>query len=213
MGVPGASQVALVVKNPPANAGDVREVGLIPESGRSPGAGPRSPLQYSCLENPMDRGSWWAIHGVAKSGTQLKWLNMRAPSGDVQETAGCVHQNSGYHTDLRVNHYDAPQELCITLRKQLPKTVPVVARSCLTMIPWTAARQVSLSRKQLFKGLIGKEMAMGLLESHWDPTPKFSFSQLIWLAALLVVTHPVQDNRVALIECTLTWWTEAHLDL
>ena len=80
---------------------------------------------------------------------------------------------------MRVNRYDAPQELCITLRKQLPKTIPVVAQSCLTMFPGTAARLVSLSRKQLFKGLIGKEMAMGLLESHWDPTPKFSFSQLI----------------------------------
>ena len=52
----GASQVALVVKNPPANAGDVRDKGLIPGLGRSPGAGHGNPLQYSCLENPMDRG-------------------------------------------------------------------------------------------------------------------------------------------------------------
>ena len=96
---------------------------------------------------------------------------MGAPSGDVQETAGRVHQNSGYHMDLRVIHYDAPQELCITLGKQLPKNILVVAQSCPTVIPWTAGRQVSLSRKQLFKGLIGKEMAKGLLESPWDPTP------------------------------------------
>ena len=61
----GASQVALVVKNLPANAGDV---GLIPGSGRSPGEGNGIPLQYSCLGNPMDREAWWAIvHGVAKS--------------------------------------------------------------------------------------------------------------------------------------------------
>ena len=46
----------LVVKNPPANAGDARDMGLIPESGRSPGGGHGNPLQYSCLENPMDRG-------------------------------------------------------------------------------------------------------------------------------------------------------------
>ena len=53
-----------MVENPPANAGDA---GLIPGSGRSPGEGNGNPLQYSCLENPMDRGSWWAIvHGVAK---------------------------------------------------------------------------------------------------------------------------------------------------
>ena len=51
------SQVALVVKNPPANAEDVRNVGSIPRLGRSPGEGNGNPLQYSCLENPMDRGA------------------------------------------------------------------------------------------------------------------------------------------------------------
>jgi len=56
-----------VVKNLPANAGDA---GLIPQSGRSPGEGNRNPLQYSFLENPMDRGAWWAtVHGVTKSRT------------------------------------------------------------------------------------------------------------------------------------------------
>ena len=65
-----ASQVALVVKNPPANAGDIRDMGSIPGSGRSPGEGHGNPLQYSCLENPMDRGVWWAtVHGVTKSWT------------------------------------------------------------------------------------------------------------------------------------------------
>ena len=49
--------VALVVKNPPANAGDIRDAGLIPGSGRSPGGGHGNPLQHSCLENPMDRGA------------------------------------------------------------------------------------------------------------------------------------------------------------
>ena len=55
-----ASQVALVVKNPPANPGDIRDKGLIPGSGRSPREGNGNPLQYSCLENPMDRGAWQA---------------------------------------------------------------------------------------------------------------------------------------------------------
>jgi len=62
--------VLLVVKNPPANAGDIRDVGSIPELGRSPGGGHGNPLQYSCLENPMDRGAWQAtVHRVAKSQT------------------------------------------------------------------------------------------------------------------------------------------------
>ena len=58
-------QVVLVVKNLPVNAGDIREVGLIPGSGRSPGGGHGNPLQYSCLENPMDRGAWKAIQSIA----------------------------------------------------------------------------------------------------------------------------------------------------
>ena len=58
--------MALVVKNLPASAGDIRDVGSVPVSGRSPGGGHGSPLQYSCLENPMDRGVWWAMaHRVA----------------------------------------------------------------------------------------------------------------------------------------------------
>ena len=68
----GASQEALVVKNLPANAGDIRDVGSIPGSVRSPGEGHGNPLQYSCLENPRDRGACRVIvHRVAKSQTQL----------------------------------------------------------------------------------------------------------------------------------------------
>ena len=62
-----------VVKNLPANAGDMRDVGLIPGLGRSPGVGNGNPLQYSCLENPMDRGAWWStVHSNAESPTGLK---------------------------------------------------------------------------------------------------------------------------------------------
>ena len=59
-----------VVKNLPISAGDARDVGSIPGSGRYPGEGNGNPLQYSCLGNPMDRGAWWAtVHVVAKSQT------------------------------------------------------------------------------------------------------------------------------------------------
>ena len=72
-----ASQVALAEKNPPANAGDIRDAGSIPGWGRSPGGGNGNPLQYSCLENPMDRGVWQAaVHGVAQSQTGLKRLSI-----------------------------------------------------------------------------------------------------------------------------------------
>ena len=77
-----ASQVALVLKNPSANEGDIRDTGLIPGLGRSPGGGQDNPLQYSCLENPMDRGAWLArVHRVAKNETQLKGLSTYACGG------------------------------------------------------------------------------------------------------------------------------------
>ena len=68
--------MTLVVKNPPTNAEDVKEVGSIPGLGRSPGGGHGSLLQHSCLENPTDSGAWWAaVHGIAMSQT---WLSDKA---------------------------------------------------------------------------------------------------------------------------------------
>ena len=73
-GLPGGS----VVKNLPTSAGDVRDTGLIPGLGRSPRTGNGYPHQYSCLENSMDRGAWWAtVHGVAKSWTLLSKVCVR----------------------------------------------------------------------------------------------------------------------------------------
>ena len=77
-----ASQVALVVKNLLASAGDIRDMGLVPGSGRSPGGAHGNPLQCSCRENPMDRGAWWAaVHGAAQSQTRLKLHSTHANFG------------------------------------------------------------------------------------------------------------------------------------
>ena len=71
-----ASKVTLVVNNLLGTAGDISDVGSIPGLGRSPGGGHGNRLQYSCLENSMDRGAWWAIvHGITKIWTWLKWLS------------------------------------------------------------------------------------------------------------------------------------------
>ena len=79
--------MVLVLKNPPANAGDKRDRGSISGSGRSSGGGHGNPLQYSCLENTMDRGAWQAmVHRVSKSWTQLKQLSM------------CMHVCTHTHT-------------------------------------------------------------------------------------------------------------------
>ena len=75
----GASHVVLVVKNPPASAGDIRDMNSIPGLGRPPGGGHGNPLQYSCLEKPMDRGVWRAtVHRFTQSWTWLKQLSTHA---------------------------------------------------------------------------------------------------------------------------------------
>ena len=74
-----------MVKNLLDNAGDIRDVDLIPESGRSSGGGHDNLLQYSCLENPIDRGAWRAtVHGVTQSRTRLKRLSMHDGSGGTE---------------------------------------------------------------------------------------------------------------------------------
>ena len=80
----GAFHVALVVKNLPANVGDIRDVGSIPGLGRSPGGGHGNALQFSCPENPMDRGSWWAmVHRVAESQIRLSDLTHMLTTLDI----------------------------------------------------------------------------------------------------------------------------------
>ena len=80
--------VVLVVKNPPANAGDIRDVGSIPGPGRSPGGVHGNPLQYSCLEKPMNREVWQAtVHRVAKSWTRLNQLSMHTRDYETRKTS------------------------------------------------------------------------------------------------------------------------------
>ena len=68
-----------MAKNPPAIAGDIKDVDSVPGSGRSPEGEHGHPLQYSCLDNPVNRGTWWAtVHGVTESRTRLKQLRRRA---------------------------------------------------------------------------------------------------------------------------------------
>ena len=74
------TSLAQLVKNPPANAGDERDEGSIPEKGRSPGEGNSNPVQYSYLEYPMDWGVWWDSHGGAQSQTPLNTRIRRKPA-------------------------------------------------------------------------------------------------------------------------------------
>jgi len=101
----GAFQVALVVRNLPANSGDIRDVSSIPGSGRSPGGGHSNPLQNSCLENPMDRRAWWATV-VSQSRTWLMLLSMhthiRIPENKDLGVIICIFFYSAHQNKVNV---------------------------------------------------------------------------------------------------------------
>ena len=117
-----ASQVTLMIKNPPANAGDIRDIGSTPGSGRSPGGGHGDPLQYPSLVNPMDRGAWWAtVHEVAKRWTWLKRLSMHARTSSIYNQP-CL---SNIHTHHFHNSPDLSQNLplCAWLDRMFPGAI------------------------------------------------------------------------------------------
>ena len=112
MGFPGDS----TVKNLPAMQ-ETQETGSVPGSGRSPGGGHGNPLQYSCLETPMDRGAWWAtVHGVARSQTRLKDLSVHACKylyalvSIRLVSVGCVSEGNFLRDDESV--VNSPPSLC-----------------------------------------------------------------------------------------------------
>ena len=90
-----ASHVVLLVKNLPVNTEDIKDMGSIPGSGRSPGGEHGNPLQCSCLENPMDRGAWQAtVNRVTKSPTQLKQFSMQACMSSAKKSLQVYLQSS-----------------------------------------------------------------------------------------------------------------------
>ena len=93
-----ASQVVLVVKNLPANTGDLRDVGSVPGLGRSPGERNGNPRQYSCLENPMGRGPWQAtVHEVTKELDTTDWLNSNNNELSRVSLQGSLHKSHHSH--------------------------------------------------------------------------------------------------------------------
>ena len=113
--------MALVVNNPTANAGDIREPSSIPWMGKSPGEGHGNPLQHSCLEKPMDRGAWQAtVHMVAQSQTRLKELSIHTTTSESLIHVRSQKRKSYTHDSIKINaqnsHPPTPYDLdaCIT---------------------------------------------------------------------------------------------------
>ena len=105
-----ASQMALMVKNSLANVGDIRNTDSIPGSRRFPGGGHGNPLQDSCLENPMDRGTWRAtVHCFEKSQTRLPWPSMHTSMGILClmhiEHSSCLEEQTNYFPQWWLNLY------------------------------------------------------------------------------------------------------------
>ena len=118
----------LVVKNPPANAGDARDMGLIPGSGRSPGEGHGNLFQYSYLENPMDRGAWRAtVHRIIKSWTWLKWLSKHAWS-NFYENSNEKALNWWVWRDLRMVIGDTSKETKALIKSQRTTSISTQGR-------------------------------------------------------------------------------------
>ena len=117
-----ASQVVLVVKNLPANAGDVRDVGSIPGLGKSPGGGHGNPLQYSCLQNPMDRGAWQAT-SIGSQRVGHYWSDLAC----IQELN--LLFNLGENWQLYNDGCSHPWRWCVSVSVQFCS----VAQLCLTL--------------------------------------------------------------------------------
>ena len=132
--------MVLVVKNLPANAGDVRDLGLIPGSGRFPGGGHGNPLQYSCLENPLDRGAYRAtVHRVSKTWTWLQWFTTQE-SIRMSQNSQLVNPWISWSGLFLISHLHLHSGITVQFG-----TVQSPSRVRLFATPWIAACQASLS--------------------------------------------------------------------
>ena len=145
--------MVLEVKNPPANAGDIRNVGSIPGLERSPGGGHSNPLQYSCLENPMDRGAWQAmVHRVAKSQTQLKWLSMHL---FLQQVLGPPSSFQGGNKVYKIRRQKGRMDMCICMGESIfspPKTISTL------LLVFTPIQNKKLKKKKSKQKRIPKKV-------------------------------------------------------
>ena len=130
-----ASLVMLLVKNLSAKAGDIRDASSIPGLGRPPGGGHGNPPQYSCLENPMDRGAWRAtVHGVTKNWTQL---GVWAHSNILQcrtRRRGHGHQSNQGSISNRLNRPETSKSTCIYTKNTIKSLINILI-VCQTLHP------------------------------------------------------------------------------
>ena len=158
------------VRNLPANAGDARDAGLIHGFERSPGIGNGNPLQYSCLENSMERGAWQTIvHGVAKSQSTTDWLSMPTcsncpvQSGDYSKVLNipqycrwCLRKQSTLHSlwssfPLSNTLHPCKVSFCRTWASLQDKWVPVGSKPCMVNVQHILWDRFNLCHRGIFR--------------------------------------------------------------
>ena len=146
--------MVLVVRNPPVNPGDKRDMDSIPGLERCPGGGHGYPLQYSFLENPMDRGAWRAIvHEVTKSQTGLEWVSVQSPTGHIDYF--CYQSNVAI--DIRVFIFC----LCLCQSLSFSLTAKVEDKFLVTM------KEHSLCHQKFHSGFSQLWSQCSLLPQFW----------------------------------------------
>ena len=182
--------MVLVVKNPPANAGDARDAGSIPGSVSSPGGG--NPLQYSCLENSMDRGTCWAtVHSVSKSQTQLKRLSKHVH----------VPKARWWHSECT----------CLPLHLYLWEQAPylILLNACLFL----GGKKHCLSGAQVFEGDF-KPCSGSCSENNTGPASRTPASLLALPPARLIMFPPGHYVPPSIKQgCWAKRFPKSHLDL
>ena len=148
-----ASQVALVVKNPPANAGDARSSSLIPGSGRSPGVGNGNPFRYSCLGNPMDRGAWWTpVHELQRVGHY--WAHEHNKVAEFCESfLWITGPGGGVGYLLKLQQTSLDRIKCIFLWSQWTEFYPGFAKCLLQEVQSNEGRPVSSAQSSILANI------------------------------------------------------------
>ena len=181
-----AFQVVLVVKNLPASARDATDASSIPGSGRSSGKGNGNPLQYSCLENPMDRGAWQAtVNRVAQSQTQLKWLSTHA----------CEHVHVCVNLSVRVT-------LCVNV----PACSCVKTWACPHVLTcW--CKNVRLWVSMFMSECVSMYLSKRMCENSYVC---YRFNGKVWLNVWAWVWVCFFTVGFFFQDCMSTWWNARH---
>ena len=201
--------LALVVKNPPASVGDIKDVDSVPGLGRSPGEGKGNPLQYFCVENPIDLGALWVtVRGVAKNWTWLKWLSILSQMCPPAFTRLPPHHRHVFFSPVgsaQFLHWLSTQDKNLKCKQRSTMTRTKITLWALGRHIWDLGwkkKQASLSEnKQWNLDLAGerilvcdpsnlkRQSSSGLCRQHCFHDQRLTFFPFLWLEIIMQSNH------------------------